>query len=174
MKTCLYLLTFVCGGCLLQGCATSKGPGPDWTESDARAYFEILRSDFNSGKVRTLNKVMNLSVAEADKFWPIYRRYENDLAPLSDRKLGLLREFLTHRKDGTLTDEKWKELSSRWLQNEQDRLELWKKYHAQISEAVSPLRAAQFLQVEHQMALYVDVSIASEMPVMGSTPKVKK
>lgn len=174
MKTCLYLLAILCGACLLQGCATSKGPGPDWTESDARGYFETLRADFNSGKIRALNKVMKLSVAEADKFWPIYRSYENDLAPVSDRKLGLLREFLTHRKDGTLTDETSKELSARWLQIEQDRLELWKKYHAQISETVSGVRAAQFLQVEHQMALYVDVSIASKMPVIGSTPSAKK
>jgi hypothetical protein len=48
-----------------------------------------------------------------------------------------------------------------------DRLALWKKYHQRISRAVSPVRGAQFLQVEHQMALFVDLNIASEMPVIG-------
>ncbi len=41
-------------------------------------------------------------------------------------------------------------------------------YHQQISDAVSPLRAGQFLQVENQMAIFVDLSIASEMPVLGA------
>jgi len=174
MKTVLFLVALLCGGLLLGGCATSKRPGPNWTADDARAYFEVLRSDFNGAKIRTLNEVMKLTAAEADKFWPIYRSYEKDLAPVGDRKLALIRDFLTHRKAGTLTDERSKELSAQWLQNAQDRLDLWKKYHDQITESVSPLRAAQFLQVENQMALFVDISIASEMPLVGSAPEAKK
>ncbi len=174
MKSVVYLVACVCGGLFLQGCATSKGPGPNWTADDARAYFEVLRSDFNTGKIRTLNEVMKLSVAEADRFWPIYRNYERDLAPVSDRKLALLREFLSDRKAGTLTDQRARELSAQWLQNAQDRLDLWKKYSAQMSESVSALRAAQFLQVENQMALFVDINIASEMPMVGSRPEAKK
>jgi hypothetical protein len=49
----------------------------------------------------------------------------------------------------------------------QARLDLWKKYYRKISKAVSPIRAAQFLQVENQMALFVDMSIASKMPTIG-------
>ncbi len=44
-------------------------------------------------------------------------------------------------------------------------------YYQRISTAVSPIRAAQFLQVEHQLALFVDLSIASEMPVVGAPPQ---
>ena len=130
----------------------------------------MLRSDFNAGKIRTLNQVMKLTVAEADKFWPIYRQYEKDLAAVGDRKLALIVEFMRHHKAGTLTDQNSKEMAAQWLQNVQDRLDLWKKYHQQISDAVSPIRAAQFLQVENQMAIFVDLNIASEMPVVGSSP----
>jgi hypothetical protein len=55
-------------------------------------------------------------------------------------------------------------MAAQWLQNSQARLDLWKKYNLKISRAVSPIRAAQFLQVENQVALFVDMSIASEMP----------
>ena len=133
----------------------------------------MLRSDFNAGKIRALNQVMKLTVAEADKFWPIYRQYEQDLAAVGDRKLALIREFLTCHKAGTLADQNSKEMGAQWLQNAQDRLDLWKKYHQQISDAVSPMRAAQFLQVENQMAIFVDLNIASEMPVVGSSPPNK-
>ena len=50
-----------------------------------------------------------------------------------------------------------------------DRLgDLWKKYHQQVSDAVSPIRAAEFLQVENQMAIFIDLNLASEMPLVGS------
>ena len=48
--------------------------------------------------------------------------------------------------------------------SQQDRLDLWRKYHKRISRALSPLRGGQFLQVENQMALFIDLNIAEEMP----------
>lgn len=168
MNKRMYLVLLVVGGLLIQGCASSKPQQMSASADDARAYFEVLRSDFNAEKVRVLNEVMKLTVAEADKFWPLYRSYEKDLAPVSDRKLELIRRFLTQRKEGTLNDESSRELAAQWLQNAQDRLDLWKSYNDRISTGVSPMRAAQFLQVENQMALFVDISIASEMPLVGS------
>jgi hypothetical protein len=137
-------------------------------EDDTRAYFEVLRSRFNTDKVAIINQVLNLSDLEAAKFWPIYRAYEQELAGVGDRKLELIREFFAYHKNGTLNDERAKSLSQRWLKNLQDRTNLWKKYQKKISRAVSPTRAAQFLQIENQMALFIDLSIASEMPAIGS------
>ena len=42
--------------------------------------------------------------------------------------------------------------------------------YQQIREAVSPVRVAQFLQVENQMALFVDINIASEELAISSKP----
>ncbi len=169
----IYCLSLLGVLLVLQGCASSKPKKPQ-TADEARAYFEELRAEYNAGKVRSLNKVMKLNAAEADKFWPIYRNYEQELAPVSDRKLALLREYLTYRKEGTLTEERCREFTAQWLENAQARLDLWKKYNEQISARVSPLRGAQFLQVENQMALYVDSSVASDMPIVGSSPEAKR
>ena len=92
---------------------------------------------------------------------------------MGDRKLALIVGFMRHHKAGTLTDPNSSEMATQWLQNVSDRLDLWKKYHQQISAAVSPIRAAQFLQVENQMAIFVDLNIASEMPVVGAATERK-
>lgn len=147
---------------------TEPAPPAAAPADDLRAYLEVLRSDFNTTKVATLNQVMKLSGEEADAFWPIYRRYEKDLAAVGDRKLELIREFTRLHFTGGLDDARAGDLAKRWLKNTQDRLDLWRDYHKKISKAVSPLRAAQFLQLEHQMALFVDLSIASEMPAVPS------
>jgi hypothetical protein len=171
MKPIGYPIMLLAGSLLLHGCATSGQPEASLTADDARASLEVLRSDFNTTKIHTLNQVMKLTPAEADKFWPIYRSYEQELALVGDRKLALIQEFMTRQKTGTLTDENSKVIAVQWLQNVQDRLDLWKKYYPQISHAVSPVRAAQFLQVENQMAIFVDLNIASVMPVVGDPSK---
>jgi hypothetical protein len=173
MKTILYSLALLVGACLFQGCASSSKKQVAANPDEARAYFEVLRSEFNAEKIRLLNGVMKLTAEEADKFWPIYRQYEKDLAAVGDRKLALIQEFMRHHRAGTLTDQNSETMAAQWLQNVQDRLDLWKKYHQQIKVAVSPMRAAQFLQVENQIAIFVDLNIASEMPVVGSTAERK-
>ena len=93
---------------------------------------------------------------------------------MGDRKLALIRDFARLHLSGTLDNMNAADLAARWLKNTQERIDLWKKYHKQISRAVSPIRAAQFLQVEHQMALFIDLNIATEMPVVGAKSAARK
>jgi len=169
MTKCLGLAA---GVALLPGALYGQEAKPRLGD-DTRTYFEVLRSQFNADKVATINQAMNLTAAEADKFWPVYRAYERELAGVADRKLDLIREFFTCYRNGTFTDERAKVLAKKWLDNLQERTDLWKKYHQKISEAVSATRGAQFLQVENQIALFVDLSIASEMPVIGEEKTTK-
>jgi hypothetical protein len=158
-------------GALLLCGTLSAAPAKPAPVDDTRAYFEVLRSDFNTDKVALYNRVLQLTAPEAKKFWPIYRDYERELATLADQKLELMRDFLTRQDAGKLTDQASAELAEKWLQNAQTRLDLWKKYHKKISEDVSPTRAAQFLQLEHQIALFIDIAIATEMPaITPATP----
>lgn len=144
--------------------AANDAPRP----SNLEQVLAAFRTDLNASKVATLNRVMKMTPEEAAKFWPIYQQYEKDLAAVGDRRVALIKEFVTLSNEGKLNDANSTELSNGWLQGEQDRLDLWKKYYKEISAAVSPIRAAQFLQVEHQIALLVDINIASAMPQVGA------
>jgi hypothetical protein len=171
MKNQKYLLASLCAaGAILVSLPLSGQPQPSPDKDDLRATLEMFRSDVNTTKIRTLNRAMKLTAPEADKFWPIYRQYEVELAALGDRKLALIRDFATHQNNGTLNDESAKTMADQWLTNSQDRLDLWKKYYQKISEAVSPVRGAQFLQIEHQMSLFIDINIASAMPMVTASP----
>jgi hypothetical protein len=146
--------------------------GPNSSEPDnLRAVLETLRSDVNGYKVRVINQAMQLTGPEAEKFWPIYRQYEQDLGKVADRKIALIREFGEKSAAGTLNGKAADALADKWLENVRDRLDLWKKYRKKIAKAVSPARAAQFLQVENQVALFMDLNIAAEMPVLRTVIK---
>ena len=144
-------------------CAQPPLPdGPD----DLRAAIENMRSDVNAFKIRTLNEALQMTGPEAEKFWPVYRQYEQDLAKVANQKIALLREFHERCANGTLDNAAADAMARGWLKNARARLDLWKKYRKRIAKAVSPARAAQFLQVEHQMALFMDLNIAADMPAL--------
>ena len=166
MNTALRSLGLVAGLTLLSVRLSAQTAAPAFAD-DTRAYFDTLRSQFNTNKVAVIDQALKLTPAEADKFWPIYRAYEKEIAGVNDRKLELVREFFRDYNNGTFTDERAKVLAEEWFRNLEDRTKLWRKYHKKISRAVSPMRAAQFLQIENQLAIFMDLAIASDMPSLA-------
>ncbi|MFO1460663.1 MAG: hypothetical protein U1G08_14815 [Verrucomicrobiota bacterium] len=164
-----WILLFL--ACLPLAAAPTAAPSANRAippDDNLRAQLEWLRSDVNTAKIATLNQVLKLTEAEATAFWPVYQNYEKDLARVSDEKIALIREFLNLQESGKLTNAAADRLTVRWLANAEARIQLWKRYQKKVARAVSAVRAAQFLQVEHQMALFIDLNIASEMPAVRS------
>ena len=173
MKTLIHYLTLalalVAGfNFSLHAALAPATPAPD--EENLQAMLDLMRSDANPFKIRTLNQVMALTGPEAEKFWPVYQQYEKDLAAITRKATTFIRDFLELQASGRPEDKRWNDLAKKWLSLKEEQIALWGKYQKKISKEVSAYRAAQFLQVEHQMALFTDLSIASEMPVIGRMP----
>jgi hypothetical protein len=100
-----------------------------------------------------------------------YREYENALSKLAVNRAELVSEFVQSHKDGTFDNAKAKDLAKRWFKSQRARLDLLEKYHGKIEKALTSVQAGQFLQIENQIGLFVDVTIASEMPTVGGTGK---
>lgn len=134
-------------------------------------HLQLLRSDINSIKIELINSIMKLSADDAKKFWPMYREYENELGKLAIDRAELVSEFVLSHHDGSFDDAKAKDIAKRWFKSQRARLDLLEKYHGKIEKALTPVHAGQFLQVENQLGLLIDVAIASEMPTVGSKGK---
>ena len=134
-------------------------------------YLQLLRSDVNSLKVELVNSIMKLSTDDAKKFWPIYREYENELGNLAIKRAELIAEFVKSHKEGTFNNPAAKDIAKRWFKSQRARLDLLEKYHGKIEKTLTSVQAGQFLQIENQIGLFIDITIASEMPAVGSKPK---
>jgi hypothetical protein len=134
-------------------------------------YLQLLRSDFNSAKVEIVNNIMKLSAEDAKKFWTIYRAYEDELGKQAVNRAELVAEFVQAHKDGTFNNAKAKEVAKRWFKEQRARLDLLQEYHGKIEKALSSVQAGQFLQIEHQLGILVDLTIAAEMPLVGEAKK---
>ena len=134
-------------------------------------YLQLLRSDFNSAKVEVVNGIMKLSADEAKKFWPIYREYESELAKQAVNRAELIAQFVQSHRDGTFDNAKAKDMAKRFFKAQRARLNLLEKYHGKIEKTLTSLHAGQFLQIENQINIFIDMTIAAEMPAVGEKTK---
>jgi len=134
-------------------------------------YLQLLRSDFNSAKVQIVNRIMKLSADDAQKFWPIYRDYENELGKQAVNRAEFIAEFVQSNKDGTFDNTRAKDMAKRYFKAQRARYDLLEKYHRKIEKALSSVQAAQFLQIENQINIFIDMTIAAEMPLVGEQIK---
>ena len=87
------------------------------------------------------------------------------------QRAEFIAEFVQSHKDGTFDNARAKDMAKRWFKVQRARLDLIEKYHGKIEKTLSPIQAGQFLQIENQLAIFIDMTIASEMPLVGAKTK---
>lgn len=132
----------------------------------ADAYLAQMRGELSRGKVKLINDVMRLNADESAKFWPIYEEYESDLFELGDKRVELIKRFAASQSAGKLSDAEASTLADGYFDFESKRVELTKKYYDEIAKELSPVRAAQFTQIEHRVGTVVDLMIAADVPLI--------
>jgi hypothetical protein len=146
------------------GAQASAPPNAD-AEKNIQEYIELLRSDVRQQKAEMLGAVMQLSAADAAKFWPIYSEYDAELTKVNDLRVANIQEYA--RTYSEMTDEKADELIQNASAYEKQRSELLAKYYARVKQALGAITAARFVQVEHQLLLIIDLQVASSLPIVG-------
>ena len=127
-------------------------------------YVELLRSDLRTDKVAILTETLALDDAQGAAFWPIYRDYENELAAIGDRRVDLVKRFVTGY--GKMTSEEVGTFARDWFAVQQDKLKLREKYFKRVAKATSNVTAARFIQVENVLGMLLDLQINAEMPLI--------
>lgn len=128
------------------------------------AYLELLRSDLRTQKVALVTEAMELTDAQSEVFWPIFRKYDAELAALNDQRIALIKDYA--QNFDKMTDAKADELTKQVFSLLGKRLKLQEEYYQQFSKALNPVLAARFMQVERQINALVDLQIASELPLI--------
>ncbi len=132
-------------------------------EPSLDSYIESLRADLRADKVAIITEAMQLNDQESKAFWPVYRKYEADVAKVNDQRAALIKSYSD--KFATMTDADAKSMIDQGINFESRRADLKKKYAKEFQKAgVSSLTLAKFLQLEHRLDLLVDMKIASELP----------
>jgi hypothetical protein len=140
-------------------------PAPKSDAQNIQAYIDLLRADVRQQKAEMMGAVMDLSAADAAKFWPIYEEYDAELAKLNDQRVANIKEYASSYDQ--MTDDKADELIHKAMSYRKQRSELLAKYYELVKQSLGGITAARFVQVEDQLLLIIDLQIDSSLPVVG-------
>jgi hypothetical protein len=149
---------------LAQQNAVKAVPKDEARERNLRAYTELLRSDLRTQKVALITELMQFTDSQDEKFWPVYREYENEVRRLNDDRLKNLQSYADSYT--TLNDAQADSLVVKALDLEARRTALRQKYYAALKKALPARVAARAVQIEHQVDLLIDLQVAASLPIV--------
>jgi hypothetical protein len=123
----------------------------------------LLRQDIRAQKEQLIGKNLSLSDAEAEKFWPVYNHYSEELKGVYDQKFGLIKEYTQNW--GTMTDQDALIYIRRWLEVDQQVQALRLKYVPVVSQVLPGKKAASFFQLDRRITMLIDIQLSSQIPL---------
>ena len=128
------------------------------------SYLEYLRTDLRVQKREIIAETMELTVEQAETFWPIYTEYETELNKISGERLELVKDYADNYYN--LTNEIADRLAGKKHELDIKRTNLLWKYYNKFKTELNPIDAAMFYQVESQLLMLIDVQVAGEVPII--------
>src|SRR5215471_11540207 len=132
---------------------------PTVTDED----IALLRKDIRAMKLQVIGQNMSLSDTEAQKFWPIYKHYADDLHEVHNEKYALLKQYA--EMWSTMTDQDALIYVRRWMEVDQESQALRLKYVPVVTQVLPGKKAATFFQLERKLVMMVDLQLFSQVPL---------
>jgi hypothetical protein len=127
--------------------------------------LEIIHEKLKADKKLIVSKYMELTESEAQKFWPVYEEYQNELKKRNEQLLSLLQSYATDYRNKSLTDEKAKKLLDDWIAFEQDEVKQRKAMAPKVLKALPGKKAARYLQIENEFRMLIRYDLATTVPL---------
>jgi Spy/CpxP family protein refolding chaperone len=134
---------------------------PALAQSD---LIELMRSDLRTEKMAIVTKAMQLTEAQSQAFWPVYKEYESAMMKINDERVSLIKDYAASYD--SMTDEGAKDLIKRAFKLQEARTKTLKSYVGKMSKAVDAKTAARWAQVEQALGSAIDLQVASELPLL--------
>ena len=131
----------------------------------AVANMEILRQKLKADKKVLVASNMQLTDAEAKKFWPVYEAYQKELHILNDQIAMLLVGYAKEFNAGTLTDAKASGLLDQALAIEEAELKGKRALVKKVRAVLPGVKATRYVQIENKVRALVKYEIAGEVPL---------
>jgi len=132
----------------------------------------LIQSAYGMEKKQIIIQFMKLTESENAGFWKIYDEYEAERKELGKKRANNLIEYANNY--GKLTDAKATELINSSIDVQISLSKLMKKTYAKLSKVMSPVRAAQFIQLENYLETMVRMEISDDIPLIGELEAAEK
>ena len=126
--------------------------------------MQILSEKLKADKKLLVAQNMQLTEAEAGKFWPVYGQYQDELFIQRMRSLNLIKTYA--EKYGSMTNEVAKELLDEYLAIEGLRQKVREAYLPKFREVLPEMKVARYYQIENKISAVVNYELATQIPLV--------
>jgi hypothetical protein len=134
-----------------------KTSAPNDSQASPDSFVDLLRKDIRSQKKQIIAENMDLSDAEAEKFWPVYDQYAAELSKIYDVKIALLKDYADNYS--SMTGEQAESYIRKRAEVEQSIMQLRLKYMPAFRKVLSGRETALFYQLDWRLGLAIDVQL---------------
>ena len=131
-----------------------------------RDEMEVMRSQIATKRQALVAENLQLSEAESEKFWPVYRDFQYERAPLIDRRLENIKSFRDNYE--TMTDDQARSIVDAVVKYEEDMLKLTRKFIREFRKVLPERKVMRYLQIERKLDAVIDFDLARVIPLTES------
>jgi hypothetical protein len=147
-----------------RGQSSAQTPSNNSAQSSTDQDIDLLRKDIRSQKKQIIAANLQLTDAEAVKFWPIYDQYTAELVKINDAKYAAVKEYATNYS--TLSDDQAVSLVRQILGVDQSVAQLRLKYTPIVDKVISGKKTALFFQLDRRLLMLIDLQLAAQIPMV--------
>jgi hypothetical protein len=108
---------------------------------------EVQRENKKAQKIAYISTKLELTTAEAEKFWPVYNASEAEFKLLKKEHRAAMGE---RKKISEMSDTEVEKLLDTGLEIQQKELEIRKKYLVKFKEVLPIKKVAKLTRIEHE------------------------
>ena len=155
MKT---VVVFLAG---LMACAV-----PAIAQEMSDSNMEILKQKLKADKKLLVAGNMDLSEADAKKFWPVYDAYQKDLEQVNQKLAQTIKEYAEAFNKGPIQDNTAKKLLNEALSTEEQETKLKRTYAEKLEKVLPYSKVARYIQIENKIRALIKMELAQQIPLV--------
>lgn len=134
----------------------------------ARDSIEMIRADLKADRNALMAEAMNLTEAESQAFWPLYRSYRAEVEKATDRLVKLILEYADAYPN--VPESKASEMLKQYTKVEAEVLSIKRKYLKKLEKVLPASKVFRFAQLDNRFDLGTRLSLAASIPVLPAGP----
>lgn len=138
--------------------AQSSGAVDQQQVDDLRALVQTERE-------QAIRDALRLTEEEAERFWPIWERYDGELNEVRDRRVAMIVRYLEAFSASDVDAELARDMLDEFFDIESDMLRIRKRYIRRFQAVIPAMKVTRFYHLENNLDAEVDAELAATMPL---------
>ena len=139
---------------------------PATAQESSDTNMEILKQKLKADKKLIVAGNMDLSDADAKKFWPVYDAYQKDLEQVNQKLAQTIKEYAEAFNKGPVQDNTAKKLLNEVLSLDEQETKLKRTYADKLEKVLPYSKVARYIQIENKIRALIKMELAQQIPLV--------